>query len=1071
MDTITESVVKTSSITPWPRKLYSNAEEFWLDSQGLHYAYLIYRTLRGDHKHIFQPDAVFYVGNSPSAYLKKVSTNEILDEDVRQWQRFLWNQAVVPLLIIKSRTKVHVYTAYTKPEKKGSKQQIQSILENVADTLELDQLWNAIESGVIYKQKPDAFSRNNTVDQYLLDNLNATALQLAGTQLGKTKEEKEDNLKFAHHFLTRLLFVCYLIERGMIGKRFNDTEHEILKKLRPANHPEGGYFLSHLFNELDSISKKRDALRRILGYVKRMFNGSLFPDSITKESERYSDDFIQVINNFLNGDEIRTGQRVLGFWAYDFSVIPIETISAVYESFLDEQGKLQEAQGGGDSKRVAGAYYTPLHLAELTVDVALENIEEKTKKHIHELKILDPACGSGVFLVSLFGRIAESFYRKANKTKGIDWARKLKPKLHQLYGTDISQTACHITCFSLYLAFLEWLEPNDVEYLHRYNEKLPPLLANSSPENYNTIYHGNIFDTEFSLKEKDFDIVIGNPPWVSRKHQKDKDFLGWRKRKPEVLGPEKQIAHGFMWEALKYLSDSGVACLLLPASVLFNEHTNQFQKEWFKSVTIERVVNFSDLRHILFENSIHPCIAVRFIPLPPKQEDTMLYESPKTDIRSQRGGPVYIREEDTTCLYLRDIIYAAINNNAPAFWKSHFWGSWRDRRLLSRLASLPKLNNLTGKTRKKGKRWDKSLGVQIGNQKDKGWWTNTTLYIKNTDDISLVVVPQDCQTVQAADVPLRAERPREKELFEGPKVLVSQGSLDMKVAFCNFTVLFQNSLHMIKGNEKDIDLLRFLSVVIKSDVVQYYLWHTSANWGIERDKVVFYELLSLPLFLPEDATDYRKAQNIVDEVANIVKQFEERCSATEWFDREEEARRIRSKLEPKIRDYYDIDKYEGMLIDDTLELAVKSFHPRQDRVDIPTIEEPKEKHCLRYTQTLCEMLNNFGEGSKFKVKGGVYKGMPYSVVYVSLSDRINGTVSISESKGDLAKVLQRMDHLLRQKSGRFVFCQNLKAFDPDSGSLYILKPMQMRFWSRTAALNDADEIAGAILNSRMKKAK
>ena len=155
---------------------------------------------------------------------------------------------------------------------------------------------------MIYKQKPEAFLRNNAVDQYLIDNLNATALQLANTQPGKTKEEKEENLKFAHHFLTRLLFVCYLIERGMIGKHFNNTENEILKKLKPANHPKGGYFLSHLFNDLNSISKKRNALCRIFSYVKRVFNGSLFPDSITSESSRYSDNFIQIINNFLNGE-------------------------------------------------------------------------------------------------------------------------------------------------------------------------------------------------------------------------------------------------------------------------------------------------------------------------------------------------------------------------------------------------------------------------------------------------------------------------------------------------------------------------------------------------------------------------------------------------------------------------------------------------------------------------------------------------------------------------------------------------------------------------------------------------
>ena len=219
----TQTISEIVDVTPWSHQIYHDANSFWQESRGLHHAYMVYRTLRGDYEHIFQPDAVFYVGKSPAAYLKKVKTKKIQDEDIRQWQRFLWNQAVVPLLIIKSPKQVHVYTAYTKPEKEGSQQRIQFILEDVAGTLELDQLWTAIESGMIYRQKPEAFLRDNAVDQYLLGTLKATALQLANTQPGKTKEAKENNLKFAHHFLTRLLFVCYLIERGMIqGKKFED---------------------------------------------------------------------------------------------------------------------------------------------------------------------------------------------------------------------------------------------------------------------------------------------------------------------------------------------------------------------------------------------------------------------------------------------------------------------------------------------------------------------------------------------------------------------------------------------------------------------------------------------------------------------------------------------------------------------------------------------------------------------------------------------------------------------------------------------------------------------------------
>jgi type I restriction-modification system DNA methylase subunit len=1073
----TQTISEVVSVTPWSRQIYHDADSFWQESKGLHYAYIVYRTLRGDYKRIFQPDAVFYVGKSPAAYLKKVKTNKISDEDIRQWQRFLWNQAVVPLLIIKSRTQVHVYTAYTKPEKKDSEQRIQSILEDVAETLELDQLWTAIESGMIYKQKPDAFLRNNAVDQYLLNNLNDAAHQLAETQDGSSKKEKEENLKFAHHFLTRLLFVCYLIERGMIGKHFNDIEDEILKKLRPANHKEGGYFLSHLFNELKTPSKKRDALCRIFGYVKRMFNGSLFPDSIAKESDSYSDDFIQIVNNFLNCDEIRTGQRLLlGFRAFDFSVIPIETISAVYESFLGEQGKLQEAQGGGDSKRATGAYYTPLHLAELTVDIALENIEEITKKAIHKLKVLDPACGSGVFLVSLFGRMAESLYREVSKTKGIDWARKLKPKLNQLYGIDINYTACHITCFSLYLAFLEWLEPCDVEYLHEHGEKLPPLLANTEKDSWNTIHKGNLFDPNLSFEKRNFDIVIGNPPWVSGKNQKDKEFLQWQKNNPSKPCPSNQIAHGFMWEVPKYLYEEGVACLLLPAGVLFNKRTNDFQAEWLNSVTIERVINFSDLRHVLFSGSKakNPCVSIRFRIYKPEQDYDILYENPKMDILSQKGGPVYIREEDGTLLHKKDILRAANNKIAPSLWKSHFWGSWRDNRLLSRLNELPKLKDLIGKP-DSGKRLILGRGGESYKQSDvekkaksyKPWWNKQLQFIPSLNNSFLIVNPNSFISIPAEFSKLR--RSPDERLFTNPKILISRGVNEGKIAYCNQPVYFSDSIQSIAAlDTKDSDLLRFLTLVLNSDIAQYYLFHTSTRWAIERDVIYLHEIYKIPFFLPEESSDSKMAQEIVDKVADKIEEFEKCLEKKEWFGEEQERRdksnKLRIELEPLIREYYNIDAYESMLIDDTLRLAVKSFHPRQDHVDIPTLRQAKEEECRTYTQTLCEMLNHFGKGSQFKVRGKVFKGMPYSVVHVSLIDRVSTSVPVSNAKEELVSIIKKMGSLLQNKKGGFVFCQNLKVFD--RGSLYILKPMQMRFWSRTSALNDADEIAGAIIFSK-----
>lgn len=1062
------SIEETVGAVPWSRKLYRkrDADVFWKESEGLHYAYLIFRTLRGDYPQ-FQPDAVFYVGKSPAAYLKEVTTNKIPEDDVREWQRFLWNQTVVPMLIVQSRTQIQVYTAYTPPKEKDSQERITSILETVADTLELDQLLTAIEAGTIYEEKPEAFFKSYAVDRHLLVNLNVAAEQLAGTQVGGIR--KEENLKFVHRFLTRLLFVCYIIERGMIkGEHFED---DVLSKLRPKTEKQEGYFIRHLFDDLGTYYKKRDALCKLFAHVKERFNGSLFPDNGVKgESDRYNEPFISILHRFLKAEELKKGQLTLGFWAYDFSVIPIETISAIYESFLGAQGKIRESLGEGNTKHTTGAYYTPLHLAELTVDIALEKVE----RSVHELTVLDPACGSGVFLVSFFGRMAESLRRKRNYSKDTldnEWAFDLQDLLQKLYGIDSNPTACHITCFSLYLVLLEHLLPRDVEYLRELNENkkaLQPLLA-PHPKGYNTIYHDNLFNPKLALEKKDFDVVIGNPPWVSDK-QNDKYFLRWHQRNPNVLGPDKQIAHGFMWKAPEYLADSGIACLLLPASVLFNDHTNLFQKEWFKFVAVEKVVNFSDLRRILFEDAIHPCLAVRFLPIEIKTKSCVCYEAPKTDIRSQKGGPIYVREEDISVLDTKMILDAAESDSGPALWKSYLWASWRDRRFLARLNDLPKLDRIMGKP-------DSNKELLLGrggehytkNDKEKkvkpkkAWWDDKLRYIHSLKNEELIVNADNF-----IDIPKKFEKLRRspnKKIFTNSKVLISRGASDIKIAYCPKPVFFSDSIQSIASPNNDYNLLAFLSAVMDSNVMQYYLFHTSTKWAIEREVIYLHELHKLPFFLPTEASDSKKAEEIVANIASLFKNFERKQSNNMWFGqiekRKDEIKKIRCKIEPLVRDYYDIDKYETMLIEDTRDYAMESFHPRYNRENIPTLREADQKDQKIYGETLCEMLNHFGKGSSFKVNGEVIQGDPYSVVQVSLTDKIHKNVSVVNANDRLTEIFKRMKALLEEKQGRFVFCKNLKVFD--GNDLYILKPIQMRFWTRTAALNDADEVGGALL--------
>jgi len=1019
------------------RGLFTSAEQINRDGPLLQHSHTVRRAFDR-----LDLDAVLYVDRAPTAYFKRVKNSTAAPKDIRRWQTYLWNQHIVPLLVVISDTQIKVYSSQALPTNNDKDidddGRLVKVFDKVADVLELDEVLASIETGEIFRE-PDSFNRKNAVDRCLLENLTKTAEKLIHSPV------KLFTAEYAHLFLIRLLFACYLIERKMIkgGHFAND----------PVLCNIGGKYerLKDMLNDLPPAQAK-NALFRLFGYLKERFNGSLLDSDLKEEEKGVTGEHIGIIKSFLNGDDLKTGQYTLSFWAYDFSAIPIETISSIYQGFISEQGNLQET---------SGSYYTPPHLVELTVDILLDN----HKKPLYESKVLDPACGSGVFLVSMFNRMANQWMNHHGnhyrKTRAKELLNILK---NRLFGVDINITACHITCFSLYVAVLDQLEPWDVEKLREQGLKFPALLSTQnerkSNDNKKTIVCGNFFDPELKLDSSDFDFVISNPPWVSRGKCKDKFFLDWQKDNKDVRGPQKQIAHGFMWKTPDFLNDSGKACLLLPTAVLLNK-TDKFQATWFSQVTVEKVVNFSDLRFVLFTDAIHPGIAVRFNKTKPDiAKNRIRYDSPKADIRSQLGGAVYIYDEDIKTIRLSELLSKAQSDEAARVWKTQFWGTWRDSKLVQRLSDMPQLNDVTG-TAEKPKEWIEGEGFQLSQTNSrKSWWPDDMLFIDaRSPDIKMVITERDCRPI-GPDYH-HVHSPRSPEIFNAPMVLTSTGCKCFKVAYSGFPVLFKDSLRSIVSlNEKDADILRFLSIALKSNVALYYFFHTSSNWGTERDKIHVFELLRCPFYLPRDASEPQIVKEIIAEIANKHKEYEKGIRRNEYvIGRLQKAEQIQKECEPLIRQYYNIDEYEQILIEDTVDYIIPSITPSEKK-KIKTLSHVNNEQQRAYTEILCKMLNIHAKKGR-KVEGYVIKADLQAIVVIS---RANGKpkpyreTSVSQ---EMEQVLGRIHKLLPAKRGGFVYYRNLKIFDKDH--IYIVKPMTLRSWMRSTALNDADEIASAVL--------
>ncbi len=385
-------------------------------------------------------DGIFCTESAPLVYFKQVKRIETR-EVARLHQKF-WNHSGAPILVLVGLNEVHVYSGLVRPvSEAGLGRQIPGLVETLdRASSALRELLPAVESGEYFRTHQKSFNPAHRVDRDLLETLQATRDKLIATSAGNLNATVLDAL------LCRLVFACYLFDREIVGEAY----------LRGIGLP-GARHLRDVLNLKPSTEAKR-YLYKLFNQLGEDFNGDLFSDSLGEEARLVPASYMDPLDEFFFATNVR-GQR--SFWPYDFAAIPIETISAIYERFLKSPDKRE------------GAFYTPRFLAELVLDVALG-----TTHSLLGHRYLDPACGSGIFLVGLFNRMAAEWKQANPEARNDRRARELRKILcGSLCGVDINPTACRITAFSLYLAYLDQLSPRDIQELHQKGHKLPRLVT------------------------------------------------------------------------------------------------------------------------------------------------------------------------------------------------------------------------------------------------------------------------------------------------------------------------------------------------------------------------------------------------------------------------------------------------------------------------------------------------------------------------------------------------------------------------------------------------------------------
>jgi len=426
------------------------------------------------------------------------------------------------------------------------------------------------------------FKNNKSVYEALVD-----ALSLIRKDFHKVFQNFEnfENEKSANDFADEILFKCILI------KYLEENGLEFAQKFYEDNDIQQ--------NSLNEILES-GLLIQLLDALEFHFNGNVF---------FIEDDKREILKNLdlsplaLCLDGKYGSNRSLYLWEmYSFKHIPIELISNFYEEFIPKD------------KENSGTVYTPSHLVNLLIDECLP-LSDKQEHLNFNVRLADVSCGSGIFITTAFKRLVQRLriekWIKAGKPKELPQPtlKEVKTVLsNNIFGIDKNNTATKLAKFSLQLALCQLVPKKE-------------LWTWNDDRVFRDLQNINIFSTDFFdflIEEKYFhfhnslDLIIGNPPFQSLKEDKvNKEYSSISKKLKEkpvnfefsVKIPDNQLALMFLEASSLLLKPKGDLCFIQKStSLLYNSGSKEFRNSLFNQFYVHQIIDFTLLKNDLFKS-------------------------------------------------------------------------------------------------------------------------------------------------------------------------------------------------------------------------------------------------------------------------------------------------------------------------------------------------------------------------------------------------------------------------------------------------------------------------------------
>lgn len=881
----------------------------------------------------------------------------------------IWN-AQVPVVISDEGDCIKIYNGKSMDlgsDKRIKLRDIISYNSSQCDEKNEFSCWNVTNSLTLDLYEKSMGKKN--LNEFLIDNLRHITKKL----------KDEYKISFANKLMLRVLFIRYLIDRGVnIGYMGLDNN---VKQSQEK-------FLS--------IIQSKEDFFKLVKYLKDRFNGNLFEIDEQREEKEITEESLVMLHDFLTAkEEMKTGQLCL-FPFYDFNIIPIELISNIYEILLGEEKQNRDK-----------AFYTPEYLVDYIVNrtVGKYLIKESC------CKVLDPSCGSGIFLVKSLQKILEcnadanGFFENKDKINAL--------VKENIYGVDYNEEAVDVTIFSLYVTLFDYQDPKSLE------EFRLPLLKNEN------IFFGDFFDEEKmkSIERVDFKFILGNPPWGSVEQKNYKKYCDDRK----VVAQDKEICVAFLLKVQEIGNTDTECSLVIPSKILYKGKSPSvtLRKKLLTETQLEQVFEISAVRKQIFKGAVAPAAVLSFLCKKSSLNHKVEYISLKPNKYLKLFGIIMIEPDDIK--YVKQTLFLENDD----LWKILVYGGYWDfelmRNIRENFATIKDIAIERNLIMKKGlqdsdgnKDASHLVGRKIldsGKAIDHFYFDDSAYSVLNKEKIRRIVIP---------------------EIYQAPYVLFKKGldctDYSIRAVYTEKDFLYRETINCIKGSESDSKVLLNLCGLLNSSLFSYFNLMLGSSIGIEREQVFLKELEEYP---------YAYSDELVELVREMLKE-----------ESEENKDRLRVSLNKCVMKMYGLQ--DNRFVDYVLSVQIPMLcgNYRETKCDVEMMKE--------YALILSKIWDEHFGQSEVYYTITIYPDIKgkFAAIQVKLSfDKSEEDIYVVDNIDEDIKILT--DFMIYQLNDCFYQTKNVVEFSEDS--FVIVKPIEAKNWHPAMGVKDSYKVLNAVL--------